>query len=309
MTAPSEAPPALAIDIGGTKVAFADVAGAACANPSRIATPRTGRGADLVEAIAAEVARRGGRVGGGPAEGADGGARLGVATTGIVRDGRLTALNPGTLPIEDGFPLARSLEARLGRPVLALNDAQAAAWGERMHGAAQDWRTFAFVTVSTGVGGGLVVDGRLQLGASGLAGHVGHMVVDPQGPACGCGRRGCLEAVASGSAIARLASVRLGRAVAAPEVFALDARGDAVAEGVLEGAATALARALCDLAAALDLDGVVLGGGVGLADGFGARVMAAMGREPPRYHRPLRRAACGADAGLVGAAAMALGRV
>lgn len=286
----------LAIDVGGTKVAFADVAGAACMSPSRIATPRTGRGADLVEAIAAEVGRRGA-----PPRGC-----VGVATTGIVRDGRLTALNPGTLPIEDGFPLAGALEARLGRPVLALNDAQAAAWGERVHGAARDWPTFAFVTVSTGVGGGLVVDGRLRRGASGLAGHLGHMVADPQGPACGCGRRGCLEAVASGSAIARLASARLGRAVAAPEVLALAAQGDAAASIVLDAAVAALARALCDLAAALDLDGVVLGGGVGLADGFGARVMAAMGREPPTFHRPSRLAACGADAGLVGAAAMAL---
>lgn len=298
MTGRSEA--TLAIDIGGTKVAFAEVSDAACTNPSRIATPRTGRGADLVEAIAAELARRGG-----PSRARVGGVRVGVATTGIVRDHRLTALNPGTLPIEDGFALVEALEARLGHPVLAINDAQAAAWGERRHGAGQDWPTFAFVTVSTGVGGGLVVDGRLQVGASGLAGHLGHMVVDPSGPACGCGRRGRLEAIASSTAIARLASARLGRPVSAPEAFGLAARGDMDAERVLGDAAAALGAALCDLAAALDLDGVVLGGGVGLAEGFLHRVEQAIRREPPTFRRPLRLAACGADAGLIGAAALA----
>jgi N-acylmannosamine kinase len=114
VTDPSEAAPAptLAIDIGGTKVACADVIGPACLGRSQIATPRTGRGADLVAAIASEVRRRGGSRQG----------RVGVATTGLVREGRPTALNPSTLPIENDFPLAGTLEAK-GRPAVVLNDA------------------------------------------------------------------------------------------------------------------------------------------------------------------------------------------
>lgn len=291
--------PTLAIDIGGTKVAFAEVTGVVCADRSQVATPRTGRGADLVQAIAEEVARRGGPRGG----------RVGVATTGIVREGRLTALNPGTLPVEDAFPLADALEARLGDRVVLLNDAQAAAWGERHHGSGQPWRTFAFVTVSTGVGGGLVVDGRLQVGSSGFAGHLGHMVFDPSGPACGCGRRGCIEAIGSGTAIARHATERLGRPLSAPEVFKLAAQGNVEADGVLGDAAAAVASGLCDVAAALDVDGVVLGGGVGLAAGFLSRVERAMARQPSRFRRPIVRAACGADAGLIGAATFASARL
>ncbi|MBP1806943.1 N-acylmannosamine kinase [Rubellimicrobium aerolatum] len=246
-------------------------------------------------AIATEMARRGGRLR----------SPIGVATTGIVQDGCLTALNPGTLPIEDGFPLVAALEDALDRPVVALNDAQAAAWGERLHGAGRDWPTFAFVTVSTGVGGGLVVGGRLQVGLSGLAGHLGHMVYDPSGAACGCGRQGCIEAVASGTAIARLATERLGRPVRAPEVFGLAAAGNADAERVLDGSAMAIASGLGDLVAAIDAQGIVLGGGVGLAEGFVERVDRALVREPMRFRRPILRASCGADAGLIGAAALA----
>jgi N-acylmannosamine kinase len=167
------------------------------------------------------------------------------------------------------------------------------------------WRTFAFVTVSTGVGGGLVVDGRLQVGAEGFAGHLGHMVVDPLGPACGCGRRGCLETIASGTAIARHATARLSRPLAAPEVFGLAAQGDAEAEAVLSEAAAAVAAGLCDLTAAVDLDGVALGGGVGLAEGFLSRVNRALDQAPPRFRRPVLLAACGVDAGLIGIAAFA----
>lgn len=298
MTDRSETP-VLAIDIGGTKIAFAEVRGSHCTDRSQIATPRTGRGADLVAAIAGEAARRGDSLR----------SPIGVATTGIVQDGCLTALNPGTLPIEDGFPLANSLKDALSRPIVALNDAQAAAWGEHLHGAGRDWRTFAFVTVSTGVGGGLVVDGHLQVGMTGLAGHLGHMVFDPSGAACGCGRRGCIEAVASGTAIARIATERLGRSVQAPEVFRLAAAGDADAERVLDGSATAIASGLCDLAAAVDVQGIVLGGGVGLAEGFLERVEQALTQEPLRFRRPISRASCGADAGLIGAAALARSRL
>ncbi len=283
----------LAIDIGGTKIALARVAGDRVEGRRQVATPRGGRGEDIVAAIVAAA-------GDIPAQGA-----VGVATTGIVDGGRLTALNPVTLPIEDGFALVDALERGLGRAVIAINDAQAAAWAEHRHGAGQGHSSMAFVTVSTGVGGGIVLDGRLQTGARGLAGHVGHMAHDPNGPVCGCGRRGCIERIASGTAIASLGSEALGRAMTAPEVFAAAEGGDADASAVIEGAATALASMFADLAAAVDVDAIVVGGGVGLAEGFLARIVAAQSSIPAIFRRPLLRARLGADAGLVGAGLLA----
>lgn len=285
----------LAIDIGGTKIALALVANGQVRQRLQIATPRSGRGADIVEAIALQAALL-------PRT-----AAAGVATTGIVDQGHLTAINPATLPIEDGFPLAATLEARLARPVLAINDAQAAAWAEYRLGAGQGAERMAFITVSTGIGAGIVLDGRLQTGARGLAGHLGHMVADRSGPLCGCGRRGCVERLASGSAIGLLASEMLGRSVAAPAVFVAAAAGDEACRQLLDRAAAALAGSICDLVAALDLNRIVLGGGVGLAEGFLSRVQDAVAQQPEMFRRPIVRAAMGADAGLVGIAELVNG--
>ena len=188
MTDPSRT--VLAIDIGGTKIAFADIEDNQPRNRHQIRTPRTGRGDDLVGAIVDEVGRRR------PST-------IAVATTGIVSGERLSALNPGTLPIENGFPLTARIRELTGVTPLIVNDAQAAAWGEYRFGAGQGCRNFMFVTVSTGVGGGLVLDDRLDIGGAGLAGHLGHMTVVGGNSSCGCGRKGCLETLASGTAIAR----------------------------------------------------------------------------------------------------------
>ncbi|RUX50997.1 ROK family protein, partial [Mesorhizobium sp. M4A.F.Ca.ET.050.02.1.1] len=181
MTAASDLP-VLAIDIGGTKIATAEVSGRRIANRRQAPTPRTGKGDHLIAAIAGLAPK-------------SGFGAVAVATTGIVRDGALTALNPETLPIEDGYPIASAIERAFGMPPLVVNDAQAAAWAEFTIGAGKGFRNFAFFTVSTGIGCGLVIDGRLESGATGLAGHVGHTRSAPGGILCGCGRRGCLETV------------------------------------------------------------------------------------------------------------------
>jgi N-acylmannosamine kinase len=286
--------PTLAIDIGGTKIALAVVTDNQVTKRIQVSTPRSGRGADIVEVIGDIAARL-------PITKA-----AGVATTGIVDQGCLTALNPATLPIEDRFPLVDSLRKRLGRPVLAINDAQAAALAEYRFGEGQGAGRMAFVTVSTGIGAGIVLDGKLQVGSWGLAGHVGHMVAELHGPICGCGRRGCVERLASGSAIGETASEVLGRTVSAPEVFAAAAAGDGRCIELLDRASAALVSILCDLTAVLDLDRIVLGGGVGLAEGFLARVTSAMECQPAVYQRPIFRAALGADAGLIGVAVLTL---
>jgi glucokinase len=106
------------------------------------------------------------------------------------------------LPGWRDVPICRYLEERLGVPARLENDANAAALGEHVYGAGRGCRHLIYMTVSTGIGGGLIIDGRLYRGATGVAGELGHMVIDPDGPLCGCGNRGCLEALASGTAIA-----------------------------------------------------------------------------------------------------------
>jgi len=274
------------VDLGGTKIAAARVRGAKVLERRQTPTPRDGRFESLVEAVAALVA--------GWTDGP-----IGVATTGLVRDGKLSATNPGTLPVPPESPLVAALQHRLGVPVRAVNDAQAAAWGEFRHGAARGVGSLVFLTVSTGVGGGLVLDGELRVGPGGLAGHLGHVVALPDGPLCGCGRRGCVEAVASGRALAAAATEAFGEEMDAPALFR---RRDPAAVALIDRAAAVLARLLSDLKAVLDLDLAVIGGGVGLADGFLGRVERVLAAEPRQFRLPLHPAALGHDAGLIGMA-------
>lgn len=284
----------LAIDIGGTKVSLGIVGHGTLRERSQFATPRTGRGEDLVGAIALA------------ADGLPDVSCIAVATTGIVLDGCLTALNPQTLPIEDRFPLSLSIENATGKRPFLVNDAQAAAWGEYRLGSGRGSRNFAFVTISTGVGAGIVADGMLLVGGYGLAGHLGHTVTDPSGPPCGCGRRGCLEAVASGSAIARMGAALFGRPVSSPDVFAMAASGDPQAEGLIVDSARHLALALGNLKATVDVDTVALGGGVGLAEGFVERVRLAVETLPAKFRCEVVTASAGSDAGLLGVADLAI---
>lgn len=149
------------------------------------------------------------------------------------------------------FPLAARLEERFARPVCVDNDAKALALGEGWVGAAKAERNYLAMVVSTGVGAGLVVDGHLLDGASGNAGHIGHVVVEPDGAPCACGGVGCLEAEASGTAIAG----RTGR----PAAEADDAERQRA--GRLVGRAVASVVALCDVRVAVVAGSVALGFG------------------------------------------------
>jgi glucokinase len=169
------------------------------------------------------------------------------------------------------------LEERLGIPVFLGNDANAAALGEFAYGAGRGYRHVIYITVSTGVGGGIISDGRLLEGQRGAAGEVGHVIVEPGGPLCGCGNRGCLEALISGTAIARQAREALvagresaigGLAEADPhgvaaEVVVRAARGgDGLAGELLETAGRRLGTALLGLVHIFDPQVIVVGGGV-----------------------------------------------
>ena len=187
-------PRVLALDIGGTKMAAATVDGdGRILARDRIATSPTADADGLFAALVDMCA---------PLVRAVSPAAIGVGCGGPMRypSGEVSPLN---IHAWREFPLRQRLSDRFGLPTLVDNDAKALALGERWHGAGRGSRNMLGMVVSTGVGGGIILDGQLRHGQSGNAGHVGHIVVWPNGPPCGCGARGCLEAVASGSGLAR----------------------------------------------------------------------------------------------------------
>ena len=225
--------------------------------------------------------------------------RVGVAVTGAVRDGRWHALNRRILDVgTDDYPLLDALAGRVGRAVHVANDAQAAAWGEYVRGAGRGTRDMVFLTVSTGIGGGIVLGGHLHRGAHALAGHVGQIPHgEPEAP---------LEDAAGGRALGY--AYADGVSEAAPDAqaaFRAASDGDGRAEAIVERSATRVAWLCRTLQATLDPELIVLGGGIGLAPGYLERVRHALAPHAGPLHPTLARADLGADAGLVGIADLA----
>jgi predicted NBD/HSP70 family sugar kinase len=271
--------PILAIDIGGTKTLVALVEDGKVLARQRIETDRKGGAEAWLDALAAAASTWRGRF-----------HLAGAAVTGRIADGCWSALNPLVLPVPARFPLVETLRERFGVPVVAANDAQAAAWGEYRFGAGQGG-DLVFITVSTGLGGGLVLGGRLVSGRGGLAGHIGQMLTDP---IAGDAR---LEDVASGLALARAGD---------PErLFAAAAHGDTAAETLICDVAIPLLRTMRSLQLLLDPDCFIIGGGLGLAEGFIARLRSLAAAIEPDYRPDIRAAALGPDAGLIGIADLA----
>ena len=174
-------------------------------------------------------------------------------------------MSPVNIPSWRGFPLRDRLAGLLGgRPAVLVNDAVAGAVGEYRYGAGRGARSMLGMVVSTGVGGGLILDGRVYSGPTGNAGHIGHTIVDLDGEACPCGAHGCVETVTSGPAMVRWA-LRNGWTHESPDAAALAGAaraGHTVAAEAFERAARALAAGIASAAALCDLDRVVIGGGV-----------------------------------------------
>ncbi|MBW0675278.1 N-acetylmannosamine kinase, partial [Escherichia coli] len=231
--------------------------------------------------------------------------RVAIASTGIIRDGSLLALNPHNLGGLLHFPLVKTLEQLTNLPTIAINDAQAAAWAE-YQALEGDITDMVFITVSTGVGGGVVSGGKLLTGPGGLAGHIGHTLADPHGPVCGCGRTGCVEAIASGRGIAAAAQGELAGADART-IFTRAGQGDEQAQQLIHRSARTLARLIADIKATTDCQCVVVGGSVGLAEGYLALVETYLAQEPAAFHVDLLAAHYRHDAGLLGAALLAQG--
>ncbi len=275
---------AIALDIGGSKLAAARFEGGRLTDRREIPTPASDPIA-LVDA-AATLLR------GWPYAG------LAVATTGYVADGKVHSVNRVMISQWEGFPLERALRERLNHagPMLLLNDAAAAAWAEFTTRSPRP-RRMAFVTVSTGVGGGLVTDGALLRSEGGLAGHVGHMQIAESG-ACGCGRVGCVEAIASGTAIAAATVEVFGKRLEAAEVFRRVGT-DPRAAAIVDRSAWAIAMLAANLRMLLEIDLVVIGGGVGLAEGYhragGEPCEAPAGARADKRRTRVSRRRCRAD--------------
>jgi glucokinase len=303
------------IDIGGTKIAALRISPEGEVEARHvISSPATDQTAALpaIETAAAAVID-------------DGVTAIGVGMAGLV-DARSGVLLWTPNLVWRNLPLSEGLGARFGLPVTVDNDATAAAWAESRLGASRGYDDSLFVGVGTGIGGGIVAGGRLLRGAHGFAGEIGHIIVEPGGPLCGCGNRGCWEQVASGLAIARA-----GRRAVNDEPGSMIARladgdpdrvtgslvteaareGDAVAVAILTSVARRLGEGIAGLVNVLDPEVVVVGGGVGEAEDLllgplREAYLAAVEGADVRPDVPIVPARLGNDAGAIGAALLTL---
>lgn len=302
------------VDVGGTKIAggVVDTAGKIIDRVRRD-TPSTDPEA-IVEQIIAVVTEL---------RGAHDIEAVGVGSAGFVDAGRSTVLFAPNLAWRN-LPVGERVAAATGLPTVVENDANSAAWGEFRFGAAEDVDDMVCLTLGTGVGGGLVLDGALYRGAHGIGGELGHLRLVPQGRRCGCGRQGCLEQYASGKALVRdareaaaerpAAAARLldlaggdAGAVRGEMVTRAAQEGDPLAVELLAGIGRWLGEGLASLGAVLDPAVFVIGGGVSDAGDLllgpaGEAYRANLTGVGYRPEAQLRVATLGTDAGIVGAA-------
>ena len=279
------------IDLGGTqvRVALARSDGNVIASV-KTKTPllRTPQG--MVDWAAAEIDRHRGR---------EKVRSIGIGAPGPIDIKHGVLVNPPNLPGWRNVPLAAMLAQVTGAKVHLANDADMAGLGEFHHGAGRGTRNMVYITWSTGVGGGLIIDGKLHRGGHGTAGEVGHMIIDPNGPLDQCGQRGCLEAFIGGANLAR----ETGHSAA--ELFAAAARGDRHARTVVERAARYMGIALISLTNVIDPEMFVIGGGISRSWSLIEPTIIETLRSSPFIkpaRRPrLRRARLGDRAGQIGA--------
>ena len=310
---------ALVADLGGTQIRVALVDEEGRISGRRSMPTRADEGRDrVVDRLlsvlkqATDVAGRGSLLG------------VGVSLASPTDPKTGVMYNPPNLPGWHGFSLKPVLEQSLSLPVSLANDATLAALAEHVHGAGRGYRDLIYMTLSTGIGGGIVVGGRLYTGAGGFAGEVGHITIDRNGPLCNCGNIGCLEAMASGTAVARMAREKLAndetsvlheRSGGDPD--SVDARmvadaarsGDELAQGVMAEVGRNLGVGIVSLLHAFDPEVIVLGGGLsGSLDLLMPQIAQEVETHAMAHQRsrvPVVRSELGDDVSLMGAAALA----
>ncbi len=313
------------IDLGGTKISTAvvDSAGKIIAHDYR--ETRAAEGLQAVIGRMLDAARR--------VMAQAGVDQAQVTAVGIGAPGPLdveagVVVAPPNLPGWDRVPLKQLIKDELGITTFLENDANAAALGEHRFGAGRGVGHMIYVTVSTGIGGGLILDGKLYHGVSGMAGEIGHTTVIPYGPRCPCGNRGCLEALASGTAIARQARERVARGaptliadlsggeperITAKLVAEAADQGDVEAQDILAEAMNYLGLGMANLVNLFNPQLIVIGGGMtNIGDALFVPVRRVVGlralRTPAQAVRVVR-AELGDNVGVLGAAAVALAQI
>ena len=288
----------LGLDVGGTKIAAAVVEDGNILAKEQIPTPQEGLESFLnaLESLSKQLL-----------------ANHDVEAVGIGLPGpidfakgavRFTANIAGL----DNAPIVDLLQQRLGIKVVLENDANAAGFAEHKYGAAKNLNSSLFITISTGIGGGLYFKDTIIRGANGTAGEIGHTTVMPHGPLCGCGQLGCWEALASGKAIAKEASFSYGQTLTTQEIFERAKAGERKAVMVVDNAAYFTGIGLCNLQKIFDPDVFVIGGGLSQVGAFYLdKVQSYADRFNQGFPRVnVKVVELGTDAGVIGAAAVAL---
>jgi glucokinase len=249
-------------------------------------------------------------------------AAVGVGAPGVIHEQTGVVVKSPNFPDWNDLPLKQILERELKLPVFIENDANAAALGEQWRGAAKDIRSMIFLTLGTGVGGGIILDGRIWHGADGMAGEVGHMTIIPDGRTCGCGNRGCLEMYASSRGIvmtfkAMCAGKHLDaegrKEITSAQIYQAARNGDTVAHLVMKDMGRHLGIGIANLINIFNPEMVVIGGGVKAAwDLFIDATREEVRKRAFAYTAERTKivpSMLGDEAGMVGAAAVAFQKI
>lgn len=309
-----------AVDLGGTNLRAANIEpNAQIHERVKTLTPGSGSAEDVVAAIVTAVrdcesacAKRGKKI-----------RRVSVVIPGSIHAETGVVINAPNIPSLPGYKLKPALERALGLPVLIENDANAAALGEMWLGAGRQFRTIICLTLGTGVGSGIILNGQLWRGIDGTGGEIGHMSVDPfSGVKCNCGNTGCLEVYASAKAIVRMTREALAQHPSSPlqsiaageltakNVFSEASNGDVLAIEIFRRVGVYLGIAMANLVNIFNPEIIVIGGGAAAAwDLFAPHARAEVLKRAfpvPAQRCRIERAECGDDAGLLGATWLAL---
>ena len=250
---------------------------------------------------------------------------IGIGIAGTIDMNRGRMINSPNIPDLNGFGIREFIKKRMSSPIAIENDANAFALGEGWVGAAKGSKDYCGITLGTGVGGGIVINGEILHGSGGMASEVGHMVIDPEGPLCGCGGKGCLEVYASATGIRRMAleTIEKGEGreilkraggkveeVTSEKVFEAAQSGDKAAQKIFNEMGRFLGLGLVNLIHLFDPEKIVIGGKASRAwDSFIETTMEVVmerAMEGSREKVKIVRAKCGDDAGILGAAYVSL---
>ncbi|MDE9451909.1 ROK family protein [Aliiroseovarius sp. Z3] len=288
-----------AVDLGGTKIAAAAIENGTVTD---VLVRRTDGNAGPLKLVSelADISRQIGFKDGDP---------IGVAVAGrLDAKGLWSAVNKSILTDLDEQPLAEKLGQHLGSGVVALNDTQAAAIGEYRYGAAKCTGAAAYLTVSTGISAGVVLNGVPLQSPNGLLGHVGFMTSRHGTRRCGSGRTGTFESIASGRAIEAKATELGFGSITSERIFECAASREEWAQQLIEESSAAIAELCANLAASMGIERVVLGGGVGLAPGYLELVKTHLLDEPALFRPEIVHSGLGKHSALFGALSVAIDR-